>query len=260
MRRPSQSPKIGYFIQSRGPGDSVEFEEVYVYGPTRRSDEGIVGHDLQMRPTRLGPGDYTFVGSPDDVKWSRPVKSHAQIKREVDEALTRGPGKSTQTINCPCVEAGECNCHRMHFTERCECPACAESQALSQKKTRPHATIAKTRPWQGTIYNERRISGVHNALVSIYLDGVVGVSPVIGEQDWRQIQPDRADTYLKKGKAVLEEVASQKAPPSARSWYKHNVKQLRDLLEKAQAVRDGATPQKMTEESYAELQRSISRR
>jgi hypothetical protein len=29
-------PKIGYFIQSRGPGDRVEFEEVYVYGPTRR--------------------------------------------------------------------------------------------------------------------------------------------------------------------------------------------------------------------------------
>ncbi len=37
-------PKVGYFIQSRGPGGVVEFEEVYVYGPTRRSDEGIVGH------------------------------------------------------------------------------------------------------------------------------------------------------------------------------------------------------------------------
>jgi hypothetical protein len=29
----SKHPKIGYFIQSHGPGDRVEFEEVYVYGP-----------------------------------------------------------------------------------------------------------------------------------------------------------------------------------------------------------------------------------
>lgn len=95
-------PKVGYFIQSRGPGGIVEFEEVYVYGPTRRHDEGIVGHDLRMRPTRLGPGDYTFVASPDNVEWTRPVstpakRSNAQIKREVDQILTgtsgsRAPG------------------------------------------------------------------------------------------------------------------------------------------------------------------------
>jgi len=91
-RNQPNQPKIGYLIQSRGPGDKVEFEEVYVYGPTRRSDEGIVGRDLRMRPMRLGPGDYTFVGHPDDVEWTRPVsappkKSHAQIRREIDEAL-----------------------------------------------------------------------------------------------------------------------------------------------------------------------------
>lgn len=96
-------PKVGYFIQSRGPGDRVEFEEVYVYGPTRRSDEGIVGHDLRMRPTRLGPGDYTFVASPDDVEWTKPgelkqPKSHAQIKRKVDEILAgRHDGTSSAT-------------------------------------------------------------------------------------------------------------------------------------------------------------------
>jgi len=92
-------PKIGYFIQSRGPGGMVEFEEVYVYGPTHRSDEGIVGHDLRMRPMRLGPGDYTFVGSPDDVEWTRPAsapikKSHAQIKREIDEVLAKKSGSA----------------------------------------------------------------------------------------------------------------------------------------------------------------------
>src|SRR4029077_7538126 len=90
----SKQPKIGYFIQSRGPGDRVEFEEVYVYGPTRRSDEGIVGHDLRMRPKRLGPGNYTFAGSPDDVEWTKPAseptkKTHAQIKHEIDEILAR---------------------------------------------------------------------------------------------------------------------------------------------------------------------------
>jgi hypothetical protein len=148
----------------------------------------------------------------------------------------------------------------MHFTERCGCPACTESQELPQRKTGLHATIAKSRPWQGINNNERRVNGVHNALVSVYLDGVVGISPVIGGQAWRQIQPEKADAYLEKGRAVLDELTSQKVPAAAKSWYSHSVKQLRDLLEKAQAVREGVTPQKMTEESYAELQRSLSRR
>jgi hypothetical protein len=147
----------------------------------------------------------------------------------------------------------------MHFTERCECPVCTGSQARPQKKTKLRATVARSRPWQGTNYNEWRINAVHNALVSIYLDGVAGVSPVIGEQGWRQIQPEKADTYLEKGRSALDELTSQKAPPSVKSWYSHNVRQLRDLLEKAQAVRDGIMPQKMTAESYAELQRSLSR-
>ena len=77
---------------------------------------------------------------------------------------------------------------------------------------------------------------------------------------WKQILPDRADAYLRKGRKILDELLSQKAPPSAKSWYAHNVRQLRDLLEKAQAVRDGSTPQKMTAESYAELQRSLVHR
>jgi hypothetical protein len=96
-RAEHRPPKIGYFIQSRGPGNLIAFEKVYVYGPTRRDDEGIVGYDLQVRPTRLGPGSYTFVASPHDVEWTKPgeskppKKSHAQIKREVNEILAENP-------------------------------------------------------------------------------------------------------------------------------------------------------------------------
>jgi hypothetical protein len=43
-------------------------EAVYVLGTTRRADEGIVGHDLRVRPLRLGKGAYTMVVSPDDVE------------------------------------------------------------------------------------------------------------------------------------------------------------------------------------------------
>lgn len=105
--REPRGPKVGYFIQSRGPGDRIEFEEVYVYGPTRRRDEGIVGHDLRMRPTRLGPGEYTFVASPEDVEWTRPgrsgllKKSHAQIKREVDEILAGDRDRTSRVAASP---------------------------------------------------------------------------------------------------------------------------------------------------------------
>jgi hypothetical protein len=214
--RKQSGPKVGYFIQSRGPGDRIAFEKVYVYGPTRRSDEGIVGHDLRMRPTRLGLGDYTFVASPDDVEWTRPgeskqpKKSHAQIKREIDEVLARKP--------------------------------CQERDPGEPTPTNV-SSIEFTMPF-----------------VSIYLDGVVGVSPVIGEYGWKQIQPDKADAYLRKGRDALDELVSQKAPSSAKGWLTHKVSELRGLLEKAQAVRDGATPQKMTVGDYAELRRSLGLR
>jgi len=85
----TKKPRIGYFIRSQGPG-GVEFDEVYVYGPTSRSDEGMVGHDLRVRPTRLGPGTYTSVVSPDDVEWTKP-RGHQpttqEIKQDVDRIL-----------------------------------------------------------------------------------------------------------------------------------------------------------------------------
>lgn len=81
------------------------------------------------------------------------ASSRAQINREINEVLARKPGgkiakarNRPQITDCPCVTAGECNCHRMHITERCECPACKEVI---------HATIAKSRPWQGKEANER---------------------------------------------------------------------------------------------------------
>lgn len=40
-------------------------EAVYVLGKCKRRDEGIIGHDVQCRPVRLGEGEYTFVTAPD---------------------------------------------------------------------------------------------------------------------------------------------------------------------------------------------------
>jgi len=62
-------PYIGYFIRTRGgPRSEWDIVPVYVLGTTTRADEGIVGHDLRVRPLRLGKGPYTTVVSPDDVE------------------------------------------------------------------------------------------------------------------------------------------------------------------------------------------------
>lgn len=69
----ARKPKIMSWIRGY-PNDRIE---VYVYGPTRRSDEGEVGHDMRVRPTRLGPGPYTMVVSPDDLV--EPSEAHARV-------------------------------------------------------------------------------------------------------------------------------------------------------------------------------------
>lgn len=61
-------PYIAYWIRSRGPGSQRDSVPIYVLGTTTRADEGIVGHDLRVRPLRLGKGSYTMVVSPDDVE------------------------------------------------------------------------------------------------------------------------------------------------------------------------------------------------
>jgi hypothetical protein len=60
-------PYIAYWVHTHR-GGSRDSEAVYVLGTTTRADEGLVGHDLRVRPVRLGEGDYTMVVSPDDVK------------------------------------------------------------------------------------------------------------------------------------------------------------------------------------------------
>jgi len=61
-------PYIAYWVRSRGPGGERDSVPIYVLGTTTRADEGIVGHDLRVRPLRLGKGPYTVVVSPDDVE------------------------------------------------------------------------------------------------------------------------------------------------------------------------------------------------
>lgn len=62
------APHIAYWIRSCGPGSQRDSVPIYVLGTTTRADEGIVGHDLRVRPLRLGKGAYTMVVSPDDVE------------------------------------------------------------------------------------------------------------------------------------------------------------------------------------------------
>lgn len=62
-----RKPKIANWIRSIGP-DGKDLVEVYVLGKCRRSDEGTVGHDVRVRPTSLGLGEYTMVVSPDTIE------------------------------------------------------------------------------------------------------------------------------------------------------------------------------------------------
>ena len=61
-------PKKMCWVRGYGGGQPKDVVEVFTKGRTRRSDEGIVGHDVRVRPTRLGPGPYTMVVSPDDLE------------------------------------------------------------------------------------------------------------------------------------------------------------------------------------------------
>ena len=60
-------PKKMCWVQAYGPSGK-ETVEVFTYGRTRRSDAGVVGHDVRVRPTRLGKGSYTMVVNPDALE------------------------------------------------------------------------------------------------------------------------------------------------------------------------------------------------
>ena len=49
-------PTIMNWVRGSGPGGAQDLVEVYVYGKTRRRDEGQVGHDVCVRPTGSGSG------------------------------------------------------------------------------------------------------------------------------------------------------------------------------------------------------------
>jgi hypothetical protein len=54
------TPPIGTVVRYYGNGETC-----YYLGRCTRRDEGLVGRDVCLRPTRLGIGTYTFVGAPD---------------------------------------------------------------------------------------------------------------------------------------------------------------------------------------------------
>lgn len=59
--------RIVYWVRSIGPNGKDRVPMVYK-GRCRRSDEGIVGVDVRLRPQFLGDGDYTVVVNPDDCE------------------------------------------------------------------------------------------------------------------------------------------------------------------------------------------------
>lgn len=60
-------PPVAILIQGQDRDGEILLP-VYVLGATDRADEGIVDHDLRVRPVELGKGEYTLVVNPDDLK------------------------------------------------------------------------------------------------------------------------------------------------------------------------------------------------
>lgn len=114
--------------------------------------------------------------------------------------------------------------------------------------------------WKGTNYNERIYNGARNGLVSIYLDGVRGISPVVLDEERRMVSPADADRYIRNARRVYVELVEQKAPRSAKTWHEHKIRELDGLITKAVAVREGRSPQKMTAADYEALRRSLAAR
>lgn len=115
------------------------------------------------------------------------------------------------------------------------------------------------KPWKGIDANERLIHSVRNAIVSVYLDGVQGISTPVPGNEWRLLDASKAQGYVERARAVLADLESQRVPRSAQSWTRTNVEAFRGLLSKAEAVLAGG-PQRQTAESYAELRRSLGLR
>lgn len=114
--------------------------------------------------------------------------------------------------------------------------------------------------WQGTDYNEKLFNGVRNALIDVYLWGVEGVSPDHGYSHKRMVTPESADRYIAKARVTYAKLVDQKPPRAVKSWHENKVKELDGLINKAVAVREGRTPQRMTEADYAAYRKSLGLR
>ena len=121
---------------------------------------------------------------------------------------------------------------------------------------------ASQKSWQGINRNEAIVNSVHNALVSVILDGVKGVSPPHPGHEWRQISPEEADAIIARGKHALADLEGQAPAPGgargrAQKWMGHTIDTLRRQVSDAEAVRAGKRPQKMTPDDYEALRKSL---
>ena len=119
--------------------------------------------------------------------------------------------------------------------------------------SRARSTSSGKTPWQGTDAIDRRYHDIHNALASIYLDGVKGVSPNYGRHQTSQEAADRA---LEKGRDTVRWMQAQRPGPSAkaRAYMTHMKTNLERLLHQAEEVRSGKH-QKLTEADYKRMER-----
>jgi hypothetical protein len=110
--------------------------------------------------------------------------------------------------------------------------------------------------WQGTDYNERLLNKVRNGLVDVYLWGVKGVSPDRGAPH-KMVPAAEADAIINMARFNYAKLVDQKPPRSVKAWHERKLNELDGLIDKAVAVRDGKTSQKMTEAGYAAYRKSL---
>lgn len=112
--------------------------------------------------------------------------------------------------------------------------------------------------WAGTDAVEREFHNVREPLVSIYLDGIQGISRPVPDNAHRLYPRDRAEAALEKARKTLRWMEDQKAAPRgrARRYQEHTVTELRRLLGQAEAVYRGG-PQKMDAASYRAYRASL---
>lgn len=123
--------------------------------------------------------------------------------------------------------------------------------------------LSSTKPaqWAGTDTIERQFYSVRNALVSVYLDGVRGISTPVPGHENKLVPREAADGYLEKGRKVLRWMEDQRRGPTAkaRRYMEHQIAELRRLLTNAERVYAGGR-QKMSADDYRKYRESLGLR